>query len=132
MGLPNSGKTTYSMQYENVIHLDDYSKSKFKKCNEVVKNTDGNVVVEGIYNSEIRRKELLDVVKDKKCRNVCIWLDTSTEECLRRENLYRCRGDHIVKKNARLFDEPTLSEGWDEIMIIRGDDVEVVRKDDVK
>lgn len=122
MGYPNAGKTTYSQNYEDVIHLDDFGRGKFAKCNEAVLHSDGNVVVEGIYNTAKRRKSLLDAVSEKNCRKVCIWIQTPLEECLRREKMYRMRGDNVVLVSADMFEEPTYSEGWDEIITIKGGD----------
>jgi len=118
MGYPNAGKTTFSKRYQNVLHLDDFGKSKFKKCNEAVTQADHDVVVDGIYNTVRRRIQLLESCKTKHKR-ICIWLDTPIEECIQREHRCRLRGDAVVKKNAQMFEPPTLSEGWDEIIIIK-------------
>lgn len=113
MGLPNAGKTTYSSRYAHVIHLDDCKKPKFDNCNKAVSETDGNVVVEGIYNTKYRRKALLEAVEGKNCRKVCVWLDTPREECEKREN----RGRNVIR--YALIEPPTYDEGWDEIIIER-------------
>ena len=115
MGHPNAGKTTYSSRYKAVLHLDEFPFPKFLNCNEAVKKTDGNVVVEGIYNLRCRREKLLEMVKGKPCKNICIWLDTPIEECLKREN----RGRNAQTINSFL-QPPTLEEGWDEIIIVEG------------
>ena len=112
-GLPNAGKTTYSKRFENVLHLDDFPRNKFLNCNKAVAESVGDVVVEGIYNLRIRRKKLLESVKDGK--KVCIWIDTPTEECIRRED--RGRQPHIVTQLP--MQPPTYEEGWDEIVVIR-------------
>ena len=33
------------------------------------------------------------------------------------------RGGHLVEYHARAFEPPALDEGWDEIIIMRGNDV---------
>ena len=73
-----------------------------------------NPVVEGVYNSVKRRKELLEICKDKDPK-ICIWIDTSPEICMSRPHNLRInwRG-HI---NA--LEPPTLEEGWDRIYIIK-------------
>ena len=111
MGHPNAGKTTYSARYDNVLHLDDFPRNKFLNCNEAVRRSDGNVVVEGIYNLRCRRIKLLEAVAGKGCRNVCIWLDTPLDECVRRED--RGRDERTVRGPLQ---PPTLDEGWDEII----------------
>lgn len=121
-GLPNAGKTTYSSRYDDVIHFDDVSRKgdQFANCNKMASEVDGDVVVEGVYNSARRRKELLVGCKhqDKK---VCIWLDTSLEECLKREANYRKRPLIMVSSHHKNFEPPTLNEGWDEIIVVKGD-----------
>ena len=114
IGLSNAGKTTYSQKYDNVLHLDDFPFNKFLNCNEAVRKSDGNVVVEGIYNLRCRRKKLLEAVKGKPCKNICIWLNTPLEECLKRDG----RSEEIVMQGYRMFQPPTLDEGWDEIIVI--------------
>lgn len=116
IGHPNSGKTTYSQQYDNVIHLDDFPRNKFLNCNEAVKKTDGNVVVEGIYNLRCRRELLLKQVEGKSCINICIWLDTPIEICLEREKNYRKRPQEMILSCCNTFQPPTLDEGWDKII----------------
>ena len=113
MGHPNAGKTTYSSRFSNVLHLDDFPFSKFLNCNEAVRRSDGNVVVEGIYNLRCRRIKLLEAVAGKSCHNVCIWIDTPIEECLSRES--RGRDERTVRGPLQ---PPTLDEGWDEIICI--------------
>ena len=114
IGHPNAGKTTYAAQFDNVLHLDDFPRSKFLNCNEAVRQSDGNVVVEGIYNFRCRRERLLEAVKGKNVKNVCIWLDTPVDECLRRET--RGRDERTIND---YIEPPTLDEGWDEIIRIQ-------------
>ena len=113
-GLPNSGKTTYSQRFDNVLHLDDFPRSKFLNCNKAVAEADGDIVVEGIYNTKCRRNLLLQSAKGRK---VCIWIDTPYEVCLD-----RCQTEEqkrIVNIAMDMFQEPTLDEGWDEIIIVK-------------
>lgn len=114
-GLPNAGKTTFSGRYSKVLHLDDFPPSKFLNCNEAVRQSEDDVVVEGIYNIRCRRERLLEVAKGRK---VCIWIDTPLEECLRREG----KSEHVVRVGAEMFQPPTYDEGWDEIIIIRNNE----------
>lgn len=122
-GIPNAGKTTYSSQHINVIHLDDgrspHLNERFKECNETASEMQGDVCVEGVYNSAKCRKQLLEACKHQD-RKVCIWLDTSPEECKRREREYRKRPVGIVDAHYKSLEPPTLDEGWDEIIVIKG------------
>ena len=110
-GLPNAGKTTYSKQFDKVLHLDDFPPNKFLNCNEAVRKARGDVVVEGIYNIRCRREKLLEACKrhDKK---VCIWINTPLETCLARGR------EDIVRRGAMMFQPPSTAEGWDEVIVI--------------
>lgn len=120
-GHSRAGKTTYSKRYNEickVIHLDDTG-SLYEVIKEVKKQTD-DVVVEGIYYNP---KDRLDLIKSYSGKGLkCICLDTP--QTVREERI-----GHKLKF-AYPFLIPTLDEGWDEIIIIRGDDnVECVNRE---
>ena len=118
-GLPNAGKTTYSKRYKDVLHLDDMPvRQQFEICRERASQIKGDVVVEGVYVTAEDRKALLEACKDNSPK-VCIWLDTSLEECLEREKKYRKRPMSIVTCHHKMLQPPTYDEGWDEIIIER-------------
>ena len=111
-GRSRAGKTTYSQRFENVIHLDEVGFS-YERCRSYVH--DGDVVVEGVYDKAQLRKSLLSSYSGDSRK--CIWLDTPTE-------IRRSRKGYS-KLSDIPFEPPTLEEGWDEIVIIRGEnDVE--------
>ena len=116
-GIPSAGKTTYSSRYDNVIHYDAYHRN-CHICNHAVSRIQGDVCVEGVYNTIEERKKLLDSAKhqDKK---ICIWLDTPLEECLEREKNSRKRMPSIILKYHERMQPPTLDEGWDEVIVVR-------------
>lgn len=115
-GLSRSGKTTYSKQYENVVHLDEVG-FDYERCKEFVNN--GEVVIEGVYNKISQRKSLLSVYHGEATK--CIWLNTPLE-------VRKTRKGYSTHSNI-FFEPPTLNEGWDEIIIIRGnDDVECISR----
>ena len=115
MGLPNAGKTTYSAQYDNVIHRDDFGgKNKYERIIELVKKN-SDVCVEGVYLFAARRK---DLVAASNTKNTCIWLDTSPDLCRQREREGRNRWPGIINEAERLLEPPTYDEGWDEIIRI--------------
>ena len=119
-GLPNAGKTTYSARYENVIHLDDFPQvgdgGKYDRCNRQAAALE-NAVVEGVYNTTELRSQLLKVCAEHD-RKVCVWMDTPAEICKQREN--RGRPTAIVDVHEKMFQPPTLDEGWDEIVVVKG------------
>lgn len=114
-GLPSSGKTTYSQQFSNVIHRDEYPDTF---CDLVAK-AEGDVVAEGVYNTQKIRERFLKVIATKKVKKVCIWIDTPMEICLEREKKGRKRGDFLIMNAARQFESPSYDEGWDEIWVVQ-------------
>ena len=126
-GIPNAGKTTYSKRYENVIHFDDiphrFTNEQYALANAIALCHGKDAVIEGVYTTAERRKQLLDAFKDIDCVKTCIWLDTSVDECVRRERNFRKRPDSLVTRTAKKFEEPSLSEGWSEILIIKEGDI---------
>ena len=113
-GLPNAGKTTYSARYSNVIHIDEV---RSKNALEMVKTT-SNVCIDGVFPFSDKRKEFLNAYGGDG-KKVCIWLNTPYDVCVKRENRNRSR--IIIDNCHKLFEPPTLDEGWDEIIIIRGE-----------
>lgn len=127
IGIPNAGKTSYSRQFKNVIHLDDFFGGKYKKCIASATKTD-NVCVEGVFHQRDQRMNLLKAIKDRDEKNICIWLDTSLEECLRREQGGRQRPKMIVQNLFNSFEPPSYDEGWNEIWIIKDNEKYVLQK----
>lgn len=77
-GFPGAGKTTYSKQFENicpVLHFDNIRIEYLVK--EKVQAISGDVVVEGLYISDIDRRELREAYQGTYTK--CIYLDTSPE-----------------------------------------------------
>lgn len=115
IGLPDAGKTTYSAQYDNVIHMDDIiGRHRYQKVIDAVWQ-DPSLVVEGVFGKAAVREQL---VKASSQHNTCIWLDVPVEECLKREHADRQRSDHMIIWAAEDFEPPTYEEGWDEIIHI--------------
>ena len=117
-GLPNAGKTTYSQRYEGVTHYDGLhltTRQRYEYLNALVKR--GNAVLEGVFGEAKRRAEFIANTPPNE-RKVCIWLNTPEDVCHAREN--RGRPQAIVTLHAQTFQPPTYDEGWDEIIIIGG------------
>ena len=120
-GIPNAGKTTYSQHFDNVVHMDDVA-SKGKASSrilEIISESTEDMVLEGVFISRYQRKQLVNACKPE-WKNTCIWLDTPLDECIRREN--RGRKPNLMQNCHACMQPPTLDEGWDEIIIIRGND----------
>lgn len=116
-GRSRAGKSVYSRRYGDVLHLDTYGLVPYSYAPmlEKIKTTDKDVVLDGIYDTAERRTDLLKAYKGKGKR-VCIWLDTPLDVIEKRFLPNR------PSKFPHPFEPPTLSEGWNEIIIIRGDD----------
>lgn len=116
-GLPRAGKTTYSEQFDGVIHLD--TSGAYQGVLRRIKRRTGDVVVEGVYRLQRERISLIQAYETDRYR--CIWMDTPDE--VRRSR-------HGWDKHCdKPFDPPTFDEGWDEILIVReGENVECYRR----
>lgn len=122
-GLPNAGKTTYSEQFDNVFHLDDFDcrtfKKKFDMCNKTSSKSETDVYVEGCYHRKSLRKEFIETFKDWK--KVCIWFNTPLDVCLSR--CEKARSEMVVLSINKAFQEPTKDEGWDELIVLDYDKI---------
>ncbi len=116
-GLPRAGKTTYSQKFDDVIHLD--TSGAYRGVLRIVRRKSGDVVVEGVYRHRIERMSLIRAYKTDKYK--CIWLDTPDE--IRQSRIGWDKYCDIPP-----FEPPTLSEGWDEIITIRGDSIESIHR----
>lgn len=116
-GKPRAGKTTYSERFENVIHLD--TSGAYRGVIHHIKQTSGDVVVEGVYRTKEQRGTLIKAYNGDECR--CIFLDTSDE-------IRRSRKGWDKYCDIHPFEPPTLDEGWDEIIIIRGEHEQRISK----
>ena len=118
MGLPNSGKTTYSSNYNNVVHFDELlgcSDRKFSQAIEIVKNNN-NIVLEGVYSLHKQRIALLQNI-GVNIKKTCIWINTPYEICIKRAK--NCRPKIFVDAHYKVFQPPTYDEGWDEIIVLQ-------------
>lgn len=117
-GIPNAGKTTYSAQFENVIHTDEVPCVKghghMRTVCEMIQGTTDDVCVEGVFPLAHQRKMLIRAAGDMYKK--CIWLNTPLDECVRRED--RNRNTCIIYNSYDLFQAPSYEEGWNEIEII--------------
>lgn len=113
-GRSRAGKTTYSKQFADVIHLDYCGGilTCYDKVNEKVSCQDGDVIVEGIYDTAEKRTALLNAYKGEG-KKICIWLDTPIDVIEARYWKWKPRTFPTP------FEPPTSAEGWDEIIIRR-------------
>lgn len=112
-GLPNAGKTTYSMRFDNPLHLDEIGTAD--NVIYKIKQLNGDIVVEGFFGKSSDRRKIRSAYKGEA---VCIFLDISVDESINREN--RNRHPSILRNAARYFEQPTYTEGWNNIIHIGG------------
>ena len=75
----------------------------------MMRETNEDVVVDGVYNHAYERKQLLEAYDGDYTK--CIWLDTPDEIRSARPGW----GKNCIKS----FEPPTYDEGWGEIIIIK-------------
>lgn len=118
IGLPNAGKTTYANRFKEVLHYDDIMRLDTKTRYDMYAKAS---VIEGIYLTRRSRRIVLNCWRKRLGKRVCVWVDTPLDVCLEREREGRNRSETVVLHNAKLFQPPTLDEGWDEIIIVKPD-----------
>lgn len=126
-GIPNSGKTTYSLKYDNVIHLDGLPEDKFKNCYIQANKVKGSVYIEGYFYRKKQRIKLINACRFQSPK-ICIWLKISLEKSINREMNYRQRSKKMIEKCYRIFEPPNFDEGWDEIIVIHEDGNKTIYK----
>lgn len=105
-GLPRAGKTTYSAQFEDVIHLD--TSGAYNGVIRKLQHREGDAIVEGVYHTQSQRERLIKAYRGNGFK--CIWLNTPLVVRKTRKGWDKFCDFH--------FEPPTYSEGWDEIIII--------------
>lgn len=121
-GRSRAGKTTYSQQFDNVIHGDSVRAlygEKYPKIYEIVSQRN-DIVLDYLFETAEKRIGLLQAYKGDSPKR-CIWLDTPISTVALRAT--HGRSDSPKYARPQIFEPPTYEEGWDEIIIIRkGDD----------
>lgn len=129
-GLPGSGKSTFSRFLAEERNLTRFSFDEMgchTTCqfirNAMVSLRDGeSVVMDSTHLKANSRRILLQEVADIDCRKVCVVMDTPFDECLRRNAIREARvPDTLMYSIHTTLENPTLSEGWDEIIYIKED-----------
>lgn len=124
-GTPGSGKTTLSKQMAEQYDAEriSFDERHYLRHTDMIPPivealTDGkSVVADSVFTHAKQRTAILDAVKDISCRKILIHMDTSLEECLRRNaNRENRLLDFVVESIYQSFEPPTLDEGWDEIL----------------
>jgi len=124
-GVSRAGKTTYSQQFDNVIHLDEAARTgkRYEAVNNHVSKIITDITVEGIYDKASARIDLLNSYHGTGGK-ICIFIDPTEEEIKSRPWVKRHGG--YYRKHE--FEPPTYDEGWDEIWIRRNDEERLLEK----
>ena len=129
-GMPGSGKTTLSKQlalehdailycydtFQNTNYINSYE-AMYSVISETLM-TGKSVVYDDLNIVVSIRSTILKALSNVHCRKVLHVMLTPLEECLKR---CRNRSRYYVPSSAieyymKRYEEPTLSEGWDEII----------------
>lgn len=115
IGNRNSGKTTYSQRFDNVLHEDTSIYRNPAKCIKWDKYNE--YVLEGVYYSKELRQKILSSIPDD-VKKIVIYLKVPIDILVERENSFRKRPIEIINQINDMFEIPTYDEGWDEIITI--------------
>lgn len=135
-GLQGSGKTTYATQLVKDIGAKMYEIDGFYFAHKPLQHDEItallhtsihddlrngiDMVCDGTYVTDFVRLRLLNGIADVPCRKTIVVMNTPLEECLRRNaNREHKVPDHVVGTFAKMYQHPTLEEGWDEIRTVQ-------------
>ena len=109
-GLPRAGKTTLTTTQKlkcSVVHLDTcgFSGDPYNDVITYITHSEGDIVVEGVYNRREKRQELISAYGDGE--KICVWLDTPVE--MKRNRVAWSPSCEFS------FEPPTTEEGWDKV-----------------
>ena len=134
-GASGSGKTTLSKEMAKEYKLVRISMDEMKlflhsdllpMVAESLKKSE-SLVVDALYTKLKWRMDILEATKDFQGERILIYLNTSLDECLRRnserENAFP---DFVIKDIYNSIEPPSLDEGWDKIIYVKeGENIEV-------
>lgn len=132
-GPPGSGKTTYSQQLAQQLNAklycyDDIPQSSNPKKFEMLHKQmwsdilqdlqqGFDVVCDDLHTTLKQRSDILRALKSVECKKVLIVMTTPIWLCLERnQNRPNHLPDMVITSIHKTFEQPTLEEGWDEII----------------
>lgn len=142
VGLPGSGKSTYSKEIEEIgfsIHSSDKIREElfgnaesqndndkvFKILHKRIKSdlqNGRNTVMDATNISSKRRRAFLSEISKIECYKTCIVLATTIERCKKNNNKRERKvPEYVINRMYHSFEFPGYFEGWDYINLIYQD-----------
>lgn len=135
-GIQGSGKTTLAYSIEKQHGAKRYSHDEIIETNSTKSGSElkrqmhkdaveslskgHSVVLDALYTNAAHRKQVLAELGTVDCKKILVVMAAPYEECLRRN---ANRGNPIPEETIAwthaLYQQPKLSEGWDEIIEIK-------------
>lgn len=139
IGIPASGKSSIAKEIAKEFHFEILSADSIREeltgfVEDQTKNKEvfeiiyerlrdnllkgNNVILDNTNINKAYRKMIFDKIDDIECLKIG-YLCTKNEEDLHRDNLLRAHPvpDHIIDKFIKLFEMPSLVEGFDKIIL---------------
>lgn len=143
VGIPGAGKSEYvkgnytSKSYpalfesQEVVSLDKIAsrnkRTEMRQYHKLLMEKSPIVIIDDTNVTAKIRRTFIWPALEAKYRVLCIWVRTPVSVCLER------RKDKMVavKSKAKEFEVPVLEEGFDQIIIIEGNDASLIQVDGV-
>ena len=131
VGLPRSGKSTWIRNNKDRLNAtvieNDWIRANILHANNckstepalwmitdatmrILLSQGKNVILDGVNLTRFTRKFFIDAARECNAEVVCVWVDTSAEECKRRNISDYKLPEEIINKMRCSLDEPTLDE----------------------
>lgn len=127
-GIPNSGKTMKSRELSDktgavLIRLDDYTHLYMKgykpyqvvelAINDIRSNLESghDVIYDAVNETTVGRQQILEAVSTTGADIVCVYMATPASVCISRDS------SGWSAHYAEIFEPPTESEGFDELIV---------------
>lgn len=130
VGIPGSGKSTFTKKYYPgfvYINSDTQTQKEIKQAIKEAISKDKSIVIDNTNSAIKKRKEFIDIFKNKSYKIICHHFDTDMD-IAKHNNYYRAfKSNDVIKRvpdvaynvyNSR-FEQPSINEGFDKIVTIK-------------
>ena len=124
-GASGSGKSTLSKEIaekQNLIRLsmdelNFFSHSELLPLITELLESNKDIIIDALYTKLKWRKEILEATNRFDCKRTLIYMNTSLNECIRRNKGRKSPlPDLVIEHTYNKIESPSLDEGWDEIL----------------